>query len=72
MIIHKYTGGKKKVCQEHDSIEKEIIVLGHSYWGKLSSYQCYTPFCPAKKLRILLLKVLKVLKDTPSKNAAVK
>lgn len=45
-------GGKKKVCQEHDSIEKEIIVLGHSYWGKLSSYQCYTPFCPAKKLRI--------------------
>ena len=23
--------GVKKVCQEHDSTEKEIIVLGHSY-----------------------------------------
>ena len=50
---HKYMVCKKSMSKIWFYGKKILLFLYYSNWGKLSSYQCYIPFYPAKKLRIL-------------------
>ena len=50
---HKYMVCKKSMSRIWFYGKKILVFLCYSDWGKLSSYQCYIPFYPAEKLRIL-------------------